>query len=97
MRATKFVKACYSDHCHSWVKISAWAHFNVFLIIYRGSRLATTSGDTTVKIWDFSKEQCVASFTDHTHAVWGCSWHSNGDFLATCAMDGTSKIWDLNR
>ena len=30
-------------------------------------------------------------------AVWSCSWHSSGDFLATCSMDNTAKVWDLNR
>ena len=33
-----------------------------------GTKLATSSGDTTVKIWDFSKAECVHTFTDHTHA-----------------------------
>ena len=63
----------------------------------RGARLATSSGDGTVKIWDFSKAECVLTFTDHTHAVWGCSWHSCGDFLASCSMDNTCKVWDVNR
>ena len=63
----------------------------------RGARLATSSGDGTVKIWDFSKAECVLTFADHTHAVWGCSWHSCGDFLASCSMDSTSKVWDVNR
>ena len=96
--------------------------------IFRGAKLATTSGDTTVKIWDFKKSECVHTFTEHTHAgtssnypfpnfsneidkmrryvrkdlllffaVWGCSWHSCGHFLATASMDNTSKVWDLNR
>lgn len=64
---------------------------------HRGARLATSSGDGTVKIWDFSKAECVLTFTDHTHAVWGCSWHSCGDFLASCSMDNTCKVWDVNR
>ena len=35
---------------------------------YSGARLATVSGDTTVKLWDFSKAECVQTFTEHTHA-----------------------------
>jgi len=62
-----------------------------------GAQLATSSGDACVKIWDFSKAACVLTFADHTHAVWGVSWHSCGDFLASCSMDNTSKIWDLRR
>lgn len=28
----------------------------------------TGSGDSTVKIWDFSKAECVHTFADHQHA-----------------------------
>ena len=38
------------------------------MFYFRGSKLATSSGDTTVKVWDFSKAECVHTFTDHTHA-----------------------------
>jgi len=30
-------------------------------------------------------------------AVWGCSYHTCGSFLATCSMDKTAKLWDLGR
>ena len=36
-----------------------------------GSTLATTSGDTTVKIWNFSQPGCTHTFTDHTLAGLG--------------------------
>lgn len=39
-----------------------------YIIFFSGSKLVTSSGDTTVKIWDFSKAECVHTFTDHTHA-----------------------------
>jgi WD40 repeat protein len=29
-------------------------------------------------------------------SVWGCTWHSCGDFLASSSMDMTAKVWDLN-
>ncbi len=29
---------------------------------------------------------CAATFTDHTQAVWGVSFHHSGDFLASCSM-----------
>ena len=72
--------------------------FHLFIHCFcSGAQLATSSGDASVKIWDFSKASCVLTFAEHTHAVWGVSWHSCGDFLASCSMDNTSKIWDLNR
>uniref|UniRef100_H2YSK1 Uncharacterized protein n=1 Tax=Ciona savignyi TaxID=51511 RepID=H2YSK1_CIOSA len=61
-----------------------------------GAQLATSSGDSCVKIWDFSQASCVLTLSDHTHAVWGVTWHSCGDFLASCSMDNTSKIWDVH-
>ena len=48
----------YTEYCHL-------IQLNVY---FRGSKLATSSGDTTVKVWDFSKAECVHTFTDHTHA-----------------------------
>lgn len=29
-------------------------------------------------------------------SVWGCTWHTCGDFVASCSMDNTCKLWDLN-
>jgi len=31
-------------------------------------QLATASGDTTVKIWDFADAKCVQTFADHQKA-----------------------------
>jgi len=33
-----------------------------------GTQLATTSGDTTVKIWDFANAICIQTFADHQKA-----------------------------
>lgn len=41
---------------------------SVLICSFSGAKLATASGDTTVKIWDFSKAECVHTFMDHTHA-----------------------------
>jgi WD40 repeat protein len=59
--------------------------------------LATSSGDSTVKIWNFEKQKCVHTFTDHLQAVWSAHWHSCGNFLVSGSRDNTAKIWDLNR
>ncbi|XP_018523311.2 LOW QUALITY PROTEIN: sperm-associated antigen 16 protein-like [Lates calcarifer] len=60
-----------------------------------GSKLATTSGDTTVRLWDFSRGCCVLTLSGHCQVTWGCSFHSCGHFLASCSADKTVKLWDL--
>uniref|UniRef100_A0A3Q4G7T0 Sperm-associated antigen 16 protein-like n=1 Tax=Neolamprologus brichardi TaxID=32507 RepID=A0A3Q4G7T0_NEOBR len=61
-----------------------------------GSKLATTSGDTTVRLWDFSRGCCVLMLSGHAQPTWACSFHSCGHFLASCSADRTAKLWDLN-
>ncbi|KAK2888610.1 sperm-associated antigen 16 protein [Channa argus] len=61
-----------------------------------GSKLATTSGDTTVRLWDFALGCCVLTLSGHSQPTWGCSFHSCGNFLASCSADKTTKLWDLN-
>ncbi|XP_053196480.1 sperm-associated antigen 16 protein, partial [Scomber japonicus] len=61
-----------------------------------GAKLATTSGDTTVRLWDFSRGFCVLTLSGHSQPTWSCSFHSCGHFLASCSSDRTAKLWDLN-
>ncbi|XP_075935584.1 sperm-associated antigen 16 protein [Anarhichas minor] len=61
-----------------------------------GAKLATTSGDSMVRLWDFSRGCCVLSLPGHCQPTWGCSFHSCGHFLASCSADRTAKLWDLN-
>lgn len=58
--------------------------------------LASSSGDSTVKIWSFEKEKCVHTFSDHLLSVWGVSFHSCGNFVVSASRDKTAKVWDLN-
>ena len=84
------------------------------LLLCSGHLLATTSGDGSVKLWDFSRACCSLTLSDHTQpgtvqggcevwgvvmpsAVWQCSWHWNGQFLASGGMDHCCKLWDTVR
>eukprot|EP01016_Furgasonia_blochmanni_P012503 TRINITY_DN1619_c0_g1_i3.p1 TRINITY_DN1619_c0_g1~~TRINITY_DN1619_c0_g1_i3.p1 ORF type:complete len:436 (-),score=66.46 TRINITY_DN1619_c0_g1_i3:96-1403(-) len=61
----------------------------------RGTHLATCSGDTTIKIWDFINASCAVTFRDHIQPVWSVSFHDTGDFLVSGSMDHSSKLFDI--
>uniref|UniRef100_A0A668A0S2 Uncharacterized protein n=1 Tax=Myripristis murdjan TaxID=586833 RepID=A0A668A0S2_9TELE len=61
-----------------------------------GGQIATTSGDTTVRLWDFTHGCCLLTLSGHSQATWGCTFHSFGDVLASCSADGTVRLWDLS-
>lgn len=46
-----------------------------------GTHLASSSGDSTAKVWEFEKRKCVLTLSDHTQAVWSVAYHHTGDFL----------------
>jgi WD40 repeat protein len=54
------------------------------------------SGDSTIKVWDFERQSCVQTFTDHTQAVWEVRFHDQGDYLASCSLDHSVRLWDIN-
>ena len=61
----------------------------------QGAHLATASGDSSVKLWSFAHQKCVATLKGHARAVWGVAWHDQGTFLASCSLDHGVRIWDF--
>ena len=61
----------------------------------QGTHLASVSGDASVKLWSFEQQKCVATYTDHTQAVWGVAFHDMGDFVASCSLDHSVRLWDI--
>jgi sperm-associated antigen 16 protein len=59
--------------------------------------LATSSGDYTIKLWNFETQKCQHTFVEHLQAVWSVSFHSCGNFVVSASKDNTAKVWDLNR
>ena len=61
----------------------------------QGTHLASGSGDASVKLWSFEQQRCVATYSDHTQAVWGVAFHDLGDFVASCSLDHSTRLWDI--
>lgn len=65
---------------------------------YHGKRMATSSCDQFVKIWDLinGEWKCTASWKSHTGVVWRVTWaHPEfGQVIATSSYDRTTGIWE---
>ena len=64
-----------------------------------GSLLAYGSGhnfsDGRVKLWDVGTRENIATFDEHTDAVWSVAFSPDGSLLATGSLDGTFSLWDV--
>jgi WD40 repeat protein len=58
-------------------------------------RLATTSNDGTVKVWDATSGQELLTLSGHTSPIIGVAFSPDGTRLATASNDGTAKVWPL--
>jgi len=61
-----------------------------------GTKLATGSGDTTIRIWDVLTETPQFTCKGHTNWVLFVCWAPNGKKFASAGMDGLIKIWCPN-
>ena len=59
-----------------------------------GDRLATGSGDTTIRLWDLNTQTPMATLTQHTQWVQVLAWSANGKYLASGSKDKTVCIWE---
>jgi len=63
-------------------------------------RLATTSADTTVKIWDmennFACEKTLGN-PGHQRWVWDAVYSADSAYLITASSDHSARLWDVNQ
>eukprot|EP00736_Rhodelphis_marinus_P005055 Rmarinus@m.15116 len=57
---------------------------------------ATTSGDGTVKVWDFETKVVHRTLHGHVNEVFGCNFAPNGLFLVSTSDDGTIRKWEVS-
>ncbi|MBA2591554.1 MAG: WD40 repeat domain-containing protein [Gammaproteobacteria bacterium] len=69
-----------------WVRSVAWDA--------RGERLASGSGDHTVKLWDAGSETLLWTLRGHEDWIRSVAWDTRGDQLASGSSDQTVRLWD---
>ena len=59
-----------------------------------GNRVATCSGDKTIRIWDVVTGQEILTLKGHTSEVRSIRFLEAGRKLMSASNDGTIRIWD---
>jgi WD40 repeat protein len=58
-----------------------------------GTHLATTSHDSTARLWDIATGRAIRTLTGHTDRVYGVAFSPDGTLLATASYDNTARLW----
>jgi WD40 repeat protein/tRNA A-37 threonylcarbamoyl transferase component Bud32 len=80
-------------------QFSCWKHkFSANSVSYSpdGTRIASGSGDMTIKIWDASTGTELSTLNGHEHVISSVSFSPNGTRIASGSRDKSIKIWDAS-
>jgi WD40 repeat protein len=58
------------------------------------TRVATSTWDHSVRVWDVDGTPPQLALRAHTSAVLGLAAHPDGERLASCSRDGTVRLWN---
>jgi WD40 repeat protein len=58
-----------------------------------GTRIVTTSGDHTARVWDAQTGAWLQTLTGHAGSVWSASFSPDGTRIVTASSDRTARVW----
>jgi WD40 repeat protein len=61
-----------------------------------GNRIASSSIDKTVRVWDVSTGVCVMILEGHRSGVLAVAYSKRGTFIASGGKDMRIRLWDAN-
>ena len=62
-----------------------------------GTKIVTTSFDSTAKIWDVVTGRLIHTLQGHSAGVRSAAFDRRGTKIVTASLDNTAKIWDVER
>jgi len=60
------------------------------------AHIISSSGDSTLLLWDIEKGKTVSHFMDHTADVMSVALWQQRNVFVSVSCDNTAKIWDIN-